>query len=250
MTDLRDLEEELRALGRTLIIEPPADDLAERVLARLQTARPGPVKRAWRWLVRSRRRLLAMIIAALIVGLGLTPPVRAAVLEWLRIGGVVIKTEPPPAVSPIPEPPPTSGPRMSVDEARRLVDFTVGVPTELGTPDYVTVSSDRRVVSMRWGSGPFGLYLDQFDGQLSWVHVKRYWEDVTPTMVNGQEAVWLAKPHPISYIDRNGQERAESARISGPSLVWQRMAGSTGVTMRLEGASDLERAVAIAASVR
>ena len=53
MTDVGDLEEELRALGRTLIIDPPADDLAERVLARLQTARPGPVRRAWRWLVRS-----------------------------------------------------------------------------------------------------------------------------------------------------------------------------------------------------
>ena len=76
MTDVGDLEEELRALGRTLIIDPPADDLAERVLARLQTTRPGPAKRAWRWLLRSRRRLVAMIIAAVIIGLGLTPPDR------------------------------------------------------------------------------------------------------------------------------------------------------------------------------
>jgi hypothetical protein len=250
MTDVGDLEEELRALGRTLIIDPPADDLAERVLARLQTARPGPAKRAWLWLVRSRRRLLAMIIAALIIGLGLTPPVRAAVLEWLRIGGVVIKTGSPPAVSPIPEPPPTSGPTLTLDEARRRVDFTLGVPTELGAPDHVTVSNDRRVVSMQWGSGPSRIQLDQFDGQLSWVYIKRYWEDVTPITVNGREAVWLGKPHPISYVDRNGQEHAEQARISGPSLVWQRTGGSTEVTLRLEGAPDLERGLAIAASVR
>src|SRR5215218_10932764 len=135
MTDVGDLEEELRALGRTLIIDPPADDLAERVLARLQTARPGPAKRAWRWLVRSRRRLLAMIIAALIIGLGLTPPVRAAVLEWLRIGGVVIKTAPTPATGTSPNPPPTaSGRSITVAEAQRLVDFPLGLPEELGTP--------------------------------------------------------------------------------------------------------------------
>jgi hypothetical protein len=191
-----------------------------------------------------------VIIAAVIIGLGLTPPVRAAVLEWLRIGGVVIKTGPAPAVSPIPEPPHTSGTTVTVDEARRLVNFTLGVPTELGTPDYVTVSSDRRVVSMQWGSGSSRIHLDQFDGRLSWVYVKRYWEDVTPTTVNGLEAVWLGKPHPISYVDREGQERAEQARIAGPSLVWQRSAGSTEVTLRLEGAFDQERAVAIAASVR
>ena len=250
MTDVGDLEEELRALGRTLIIDPPADDLAERVLARLQTARPGPAKRAWLWLVRSRRRLLAMIIAALIIGLGLTPPVRAAVLEWLRIGGVVIKTGSPPAVSPIPEPPPTSGPTLTLDEARRRVDFTLGVPTELGAPDHVTVSNDRRVVSMRWGSGPSRIQLDQFDGQLSWVYIKRYWEDVTPITVNGREAVWLAKSHPIVYVDSRGDEHTEQGRVSGPSLVWQRTAGQSEVTLRLEGIVSLTRALTIAESVR
>ena len=36
-----------------------------------------------------------MIIALVILGLGLTPPVRAAVVEWLRIGGVLVRTAPP-----------------------------------------------------------------------------------------------------------------------------------------------------------
>ena len=88
--------------------------------------------------------MVLFVASPVIIGLGLTPPVRAAVLEWLKIGGVVIRTEPQPAVSPIPEPPPTSGPTVTVDDARRLVDFKVGVPTELGSPDYVWVSSDRR----------------------------------------------------------------------------------------------------------
>ena len=77
MIELRDLEDQLRALGRSITVDPPADDLANRVLARVLAERPGPFTRAWRWLVRSRRRLVAMIIAAFIIALGLTPPVRA-----------------------------------------------------------------------------------------------------------------------------------------------------------------------------
>lgn len=252
MIELGDLEEQLRALGRSITVDPPADDLAKRVLARVLAERPGPFARAWRWLVRSRRRLVAMIIAALIIALGLTPPVRATVLEWLRIGGVVIKTAPFPATgtSPNPAPPRASGPSMAVAEAQRLVDFPLGLPEELGTPARVGVSDDRRVVSMDWGSGAGQIHLDQFGGELSWVFVKRYWEDVTPTMVGGRDAVWLAKSHPIVYVDRGGNERTEQARISGPSLVWQRTVGQSEVTLRLEGHMSLARALAIAESVR
>ena len=252
MTDLADLDEQLRALSRSINVDPPADDLAEQVLARVLAERPGRFRRAWHWLVRSRRRLVAMIIAAVIIALGLTPPVRATVLEWLRIGGVVIRTAPPPATdtSPTPQPPPSSGPTMAVAEAQRLVDFPLSVPQELGTPASVRVSEDRRVVSMDWGSGATRVHLDQFGGALSWVFVKKYWEDVTPTTVGGREAVWLAEAHPIVYVDRAGTERTESARIAGPSLVWQRTASGSEVTLRLEGNLSLARALAIAESVR
>jgi hypothetical protein len=252
MTDLTDLEEQLRALGRSITIDPPADDLAERILARVLAERPGPFQRAWHWLVQSRRRLVAMIIAAVIIALGLTPPVRATVLEWLRIGGVVIKTAPSPATgtSPSPQPPATNGPTVTVTEARRLVDFPLGLPEELGTPTRAAVSDDRRVVSMDWGSGASRVHLDQFGGELSWVFVKKYSEDVTPTTVGGRDAVWLAKAHPIVYVDRQGKERTEQARISGPSLVWQRTLGGSEVTLRLEGNVSLTRALVIAESVR
>jgi hypothetical protein len=252
MTDLADLDEQLRDLGRSINVAPPADDLAERVLARVLAERPGPIRRAWHWLVQSRRRLVAMIIAAVIIALGLTPPVRATVLEWLRIGGVVIKTAPPPpGTSLTPQPPPTSGATVSLAEAQRLVDFPLGVPDELGTPASVRVSEDRRVVSMDWGSRAARIHLDQFGGELSWVFVKKYWADVTPTAVGGRDAVWLAKSHPIVYVDPSGAERTESARIAGPSLVWQRSAsGGSEVTLRLEGNVTLARALAIAESVR
>ena len=75
MAALDSLEAELRALGRTLVVEPPADDLAERVLAALPTTRRR--RSPWAWLRARRRRIVAVIIAVVLVGLGLTPPVRA-----------------------------------------------------------------------------------------------------------------------------------------------------------------------------
>jgi hypothetical protein len=253
MSSQIDLEQELRELGRTLVVAPPPDDLAERVLVRVQTegARQGRLS-TWRgWLISSRRRLVAAIVAALLIGLVLTPPVRAAIVEWLRIGGVLIKSAPPPAApSASQEPLPSSGPGVSLDRARTMVDFNLGVPDELGAPDHVSVSADRRVVSMEWGSGPDRIHLDQFDGRISWVFVKRVWSQVTPTAVNGRDAAWIADTHEIVYIDRDGNQRRAQARISGPCLVWERFTGSAAITLRLEGDLSLGRAVVIAESVR
>jgi hypothetical protein len=131
-----------------------------------------------------------------------------------------------------------------------MVDFSLGVPDELGAPDHVSVSADRRVVSMEWGSGPDQIHLDQFDGTLSWVFVKRVWSQVTPTAVGGRDAAWIADTHEIVYTDRDGTERRAAARISGPCLVWERLTSSDTVTLRLEGDLSSERAVVIAESVR
>ena len=140
------------ALGRGMVVEPPAEDLVERVLARIPAE---PRRTRTRWSVRARRRrLVAVIIALVIIGLGLTPPVRAAVVEWLRIGGVLIKTGPPASGPRSPaEPPPTQGAALTLEQARALVAFPIGVPAELGAPDRIEVSPDRRVVSMDWTSG-------------------------------------------------------------------------------------------------
>jgi hypothetical protein len=248
-----DVEQELRELGRTLVVAPPPDDLAERVIVRVRTesARRSRLSTWWHWLTGSRRRLVAAIVAAVLIGLVLTPPVRAAVVEWLRIGGVLIRSGPPPAAPSVsPQPiPPASGSGVSLDRAQAMVDFSVGVPAELGAPDYVSVSADRRVVSMEWGSGRDRIHLDQFDGTISWVFVKQVWSEVIPTAVNGRDAAWIADTHEIVYTDRDGTERRAEARISGPCLVWERLTGPQTVTLRMEGDLSLERAVAIAESV-
>src|SRR5687767_14170247 len=100
MPDRLDLEDELVALGRTLVTDPPRDDLADLVLARLgpladaspdeQPEPAGPIGLPVVQAVRpARRRLGWAVAAAVVLVLALIPPVRAAVVELLRIGGIV-----------------------------------------------------------------------------------------------------------------------------------------------------------------
>lgn len=251
MSDLAALEADLVRAGRTIVIEPPPDDLAARVLTAIgpSTRRPAAGGPAWwRWLRARRRRLVAVIIAAVIIGLTLTPPVRAAVAQWLRIGGVVVRTGGPPVGAATPAPP-SGGVPMTLEQARTSVDFPIGVPTLLGDPGRVSVSADHRVVGMDWTVDDRPVHLDQFDGTLSWVFLKRNWEQVTPTEVDGREAAWLSDPHEIVYVDRDGVERGETARISGPCLIWQQTLAGQEVTIRLEGIAPLGHARTTAESL-
>ena len=106
------------------------------------------------------------------------------------------------------------------------------------------------MVGMDWTIDGRPVHLDQFDGTMSWVFVKQNWKLVTPTDVAGSDALWLAKTHEIAYVDRDGVERRETARLSGPSLIWQPTIDGRDLTVRLEGVSRLEQARTIAASLR
>ena len=250
MAELDQLEDELRALGRTMVVAAPRDDLVEQVLARLPAA-PRRRRTPWAWLMARRRRLVAVVIGVVLIGLGLTPPVRAAVVEWLRIGGVLIRTAPPAAgPTPTPQPPPRTGQTVTLAEARDLVSFPVGVPAALGMPERIAVSDDLRIVSMDWGSGAGQVHLDQFDGRLSWLFVKRAREPFKVVAVDGHDAVWFATAHEVSYIDRSGREWTEQSRIAGPCLIWERPVDGALVTVRLEGNLARTEATMVAESMR
>ncbi len=255
MNDDHDLESELRALGRTLTVDPVPDDLAERVLARVPARRPHPVRRILRRLVldvRSRRRLVAVIIAALIAGLLLASPVRAAVIEWLRVGGIVFQSAPAPSSSRVPRSP--GGPVLievgSVDQARSMIDFPIGLPPDLGPPSQVAVSQDRRLVELEFSTDAGPVLLSQFDGSLI-MFVKRNWDRLTRVEVAGNLAVWLPDPHTISYVDQDGVEHTDQARLSGPTLAYEAYPIGTEhpITVRLEGSFDQARAITIAESI-
>jgi len=62
--------------------------------------------------------------------------------------------------------------------------------------------------------------------------------------VDGQPAIWIPTPHPVTYIDRDGVRHDETARPASATLIWQ----STAVTYRLEGQVTADEALAIARS--
>jgi hypothetical protein len=250
------LVEELRALGRAVAVPAPPPDLAAAVLARLE---PGPVPR--RTAARraaglldglSRgRRALVVVVAALLLVVG-AAPAGAAAARWLGLGGVVVVEAPgapvpPPAAAPGGAADGGSGEVVSLADARARVPFALGVPAGLGDPDRVVLTTDgpaeTTVVSMDWLAD--GVRLDQFAGRVDPVFVKRYGPHAEWLDVAGGYGVWLPEPHELEYIGPDGTPRVESARTSGPSLVWQR----GGVTLRLEGVPTAERAVALADSV-
>jgi hypothetical protein len=260
---------QVRGLGQSLVIPPPAGDTVDVVMARLANE-PAPSGSSWQRLLAAindtgrrllaRWRLAVAVLATVLLAVFVASPAGAGIRAWLGFGAVVVVQD----EAPDPPAEPSAGPsvpmglpagttEVSLSQARSMVTFGVGVPAALGDPDRVGVSDDRRVVVLQWSDGgpadgvawPL-VQLDQIAGSPDPYYVKKVFEDVQFTTVNGLEAVWLKEPHPIVVVDPSGVERTHTARQSGPSLIWQR----SGVTLRLEGVSDLEQAVAIAESVQ
>ncbi len=240
------LAADLRSLGRSVPDPAVGPDLAATVVARLADepvpAAPGAL--AWRVgpPVRARRRVLAVVVALVLAAVA-TPPVRAAVADWFGFGGVLVRQDPSPGPTSAP-PPPTVGAAAALDEAVALVAFDVVAPAELGTPDGVAVSADRRVLSMSWnGTADGDLRLDQFDGRLDYTVIKTT-PGVRFTSVGDDAALWFDAPHEVVILAPDGTRRAETARLAGRTLVWER----DGTTIRLEGDLALGRALEIARS--
>ncbi|MET8279996.1 hypothetical protein [Micromonospora sp. NPDC005174] len=239
--ELRGLEAELHDLGAWLAT-PDAPDVTARVHDRLVRDVRG--RRRWRSLAAAT--LVALLVAAL-------PPTRAAVAdavgEVLRFAGVEIATSPTPS-SPGGEPSPLPSLRtVGLDEARRAVRFPIRVPPALGPPERVSIADPDgtgayRVATLLYDGG--SLRLDAFDGRLDLAFHKRTSRAGTEwTQVDGDFAIWVDGPHVLSYVDRSGQIRQETARLAAPTLIWEQ----GGVTYRLEGARTRAAAVAIAESL-
>jgi hypothetical protein len=206
------LDDELRVVGRSTVVPPVDDGLTAAVLARVADL---PIRR------RLRDRWRAFVAGLLIVisGAALTPPVRATVAEWLRIGGVEAQ---PVGTGPTSAPPAPGVPgQLSLQEAARAAGFTPTAPKTLGAPKGVEASTG--FVAMSWD----GIRLEQFDAQVSILYIKKYY--ATLEFVPGVDGYWFSTPHELVLESPNGTERV--VRIAGPTLVWVR----NGVTFRLEG---------------
>ena len=229
---------DLVALGRSIPARPVDDAFVRRVATGI--AAPPPQRTA------PSRRVQAAVAAvvAVVVGAIAVPPVRAAVADLFGFGGVLVREEPGPAPSTAP-PPPTATSDLTLDEAADLVPFRPAVPTALGDPDGVEVSSDRRVLSLTWETDDGTVRLDQIGARLDYAFAKSA-TGVEFVTVAGDFALWFAEPHEVVVLEPDGSQRRETARLAGQTLIWARGA----VTMRLEGELSQQRAVDVAESVR
>ena len=229
------LEDELRALGGRLAVPEPREQWAA-VRARL--TQPAPR--------RHRVRILVVAVVAALAGtVAGIAPARAAVVGTveglLRRAGIQVRQEAAPRdlpASPLP-----SLRSTALDQAQRTALFPIRVPAALGTPEQVlTADPDPagapRVVTLVYRGG--AVRLDQFDGE-AWAFVK----SAQGMPVATGWGVWVAKPHPVTYIGRDGAEHTETARLAGPTLIWV----DREVTYRLEGLASQAEALQVARSL-
>lgn len=221
---------------------PPTPDLAPRVLDRIRR--------------RPRRRALAVALAALVAVaaavLAASPDARSRVLDWLRLGGVEIRrTEELPRV-PLRDRP-VFGERVTLEEARRRVDFPVLLPERLEEPDSVYHRSypPGGAVTLVWGPVEQPrLALTQWAGRVVEPVVLKLIPPGTRAdivTVGEGTGVWLhGAPHVLFVHPPGGGEAAEELSLAGNVLVWE--AGER--SYRIEAAVDRDAALEIARSLR
>jgi hypothetical protein len=221
------LEEELRALGRSAVVPPVEDGLAAKVLERVAEQ---PVRRSFGEAVRSRWRSLLALLAVLLAGALVAEPVRAQVAEWLNIGGIeAVQVPSGPTTAPgVPE---VVG-DQTLAKAARTAGFAPVVPKALGTPDDVQASAG--FVAMSWRTATGVVRLEQFLTEPSPMYLKKFY--LGPEYLKGFDGFWFSTPHELVLQNK------QTVRVAGPTLVWVR----DGVTFRLEGVPEKDRAVELA----
>ncbi|MEU6377717.1 hypothetical protein [Streptomyces sp. NPDC046909] len=278
------LPEELRALGRSL--DAPGVDgaggplgspgsldsetMVERVLGQILAERlPVPVAeppgvrgrlRAVRRWTRVRWRSLTATLCGLLTVLALTPPVRAAVVDWFDFGGVEVRYDPSAMPSSGAEVP-GCGRSVSLAQAERRAGFAPLVPDALGAPDAVAVTGEpqgRFLVSLCWRERGATVRLDEFAADLDLAFAKTVREQPEWISLSGSDtgpaydtALWFPRPHLLSFwlVDADGERYTRKERTAGPTLLWSHGSGAEEVTLRLEGVASKARAVEIAKSL-
>lgn len=228
---------------------PPAPDLA----ARLAGVAPALPERSPSLRRAAVRRRLAWALAALLViiaGLAAVEPVRAWVVEILRLGAVrIISPAPPPTTrTPIPVHLGWSG-ATSLAAAAAELPFGVqlpALPAGLGLPDAAYVQDlNGPALLLVWmdPAQPRRVRLTMHALSSEAIAYKMNPRTVEETEVNGQRALWTSGPYIVAL--RSGDWVAERL-VAGHVLIWT----EGDVTYRLESALPLAEAVAVAESLQ
>src|SRR5919107_156115 len=256
---MTELERALTRLGEELDW-PATPDLAAGVGARLAE----PRRRRGLFRPAGLRRSLALAAVGLLVlavsVFAAAPGVRDAVLDFLGLQGATVErreTLPPPP----PERPLDLGARMTLAAATERLGFEALLPATLGAPDgvYVRRGLPGGELSLAYRPRPglprasstrLGLLLGEFRGDLSPDYLsKLVGSDATTERlrIGGEPAIWIeGAPHFLLYRGPDGEVVEGRTRLALNVLLLEH----GPLLVRLEGAFDRDRAVAIARSLR
>jgi hypothetical protein len=256
------VELRLQKAARALVY-PATPDMSRSVIKRLAARRSPVVRKGW---------VIAGILLALVLFAGLAvPSVRAAVLDWIRIGAVriylvqpsptPIPTNIPAAAQPVITLTPLSSPtalssildlsgETTLGDAESKAGFPVllpAYPTDLYQPDHVFLQD-------LGGPEVILVWMDRINPQKVRLALYEVFSDnivlqkmapqsVIKTVVNGRPAVWTEG----QYILVTGSGDTVMRRlVEGNTLIW-----TVGqITYRLESSLDLAAVVRIAESVQ
>jgi hypothetical protein len=264
------LEQALILIGRGLDY-PPASAVAPAVIRRLREPVRSPLRGLldglrdrWRLAPRPAWRMVAAGAAVVLVLVGgiviASPSAREAVAGWLGLRGVRITQTPHPTLTPGAFSELRLGERVTLDEARRLVDYRILSPEGLIPGEvYVQAGIPGGQVSLVYGTSPgiprasqtgAGLLLTQFRGRVDRPQIDKVVQQgeasVDFVSVNGGPGFWISgRPHFVSFVDENGVPRQDTVRLAGNVLMWEQ----GDLTLRLESALSLDRALEIAETI-
>lgn len=227
---------------------PPTPDIASAVRQRLRRSRsPRPVLRA----------LAAVLLIAVVVTL-IVPEVRAAVLEFIRIGAVQIIRGVEPTPTAIPRATRTpSGPmhyasvlelpgETTLEDAQARLPYAIPLPADLGTPDRVFVQEARiPLLTLVWlvPDQPDQVYMS-LEILSSEMAATKYdtRETGQAVQVSGQVGYWMTDAHRVVYYyDNNEWQRDVQANV----LIWE----IDRLTYRMEIDAPLNQALQTAESI-
>ena len=247
---------------------PPTPNLAREVQAKI---RDRSTARLHLSLPRQRLIWLTAIILLLSLTLLTVPPLRAAVLEVIRLGAVrIFLTEPPPTrlipptasttattpealTSPASPAPllPTSLLNLAGETtlAAAQVGFPLRLPTQpadLGPPDKVYLQDlNGPVIVLVWldPNQPNRVRLSLHYLNPNTLAGKGPLQTLQRTTVHNQPALWVTGPHLLQF---EGQQYDLVRLVEGRVLIWT----EGEITYRLETDLSLEEAIQIAESLR
>lgn len=252
-----DLEQQLTALAPA--IDWPPTPRLRVVLPAAQ--REGRLRR-WnlRWALPAAAALLIVAIA-----LAAYPPTRTAIADWVNLHVRFQRVEQLPTPSPLPSG--TLGEQLglglpySLDDTRRLVSWTITIPTDLGPPDAVYLKTppsggEVTLVYAKRGDIPVSLqtgvavlvtevrgrtnnaYFDKMIGPDTTI------EDIS---VRGHPGYWISgHPHIFVFTDAGGEAYPDPLRLATNTLIFER---GDGTIVRIEADISKERALQIAESL-